>query len=264
MSTTSKLLPFQPLSMTTAELAAVSFLARYSGHTHELYAYQLRRWFAWCQTNGLDPLTGIQRAHVELYIRNLDEAGLMASSINTMMHGLRGYFRFAHIDGLIPADPAVYARLPKVHADETRTQGLDRLELIRFLQIAQTITVHHGALAYLLGINALRASEAAAVRIEDYADHCGATACSTWSARATSPRPCRYRPGPPRSGGLPRRTDHWTTHLATHVGQADRPTRRVPDDHAGREGCRNPSAHQPALVTPRSDHQRTRRGCPAP
>jgi integrase/recombinase XerD len=47
-------------------------------------------------------------------------------------------------------------------------RGLDRLELIRFLQVAQTISVHHGALAYLLGINALRASEAAAVRIEDY------------------------------------------------------------------------------------------------
>jgi len=41
--------------------------------------------------------------------------------------------------------------------------------LIRFLQVAQTPTVHHGALAHLLGINALRASEAAAVRIEDYA-----------------------------------------------------------------------------------------------
>jgi integrase len=35
---------------------------------------------------------------------------------------------------------------------------------------AQSLTVHHGALAYLLGINALRASEAAAVRIEDYQD----------------------------------------------------------------------------------------------
>ncbi|MGB3761961.1 MAG: tyrosine-type recombinase/integrase, partial [Ornithinimicrobium sp.] len=67
-------------------------------------------------------------------------------------------------------DPAVYDRLPVVHRDETRTQGLDRLEPIRFLQVAQTITVHHGALAYLLGINALRASEAAAVRIEDYAE----------------------------------------------------------------------------------------------
>ena len=94
----------------------------------------------------------------------------MDSSINTMMHAVRGYFRFAHVDGLISADPAVYARLPKVQRDESRTQGLDRLELIRFLQVAQTLTVHHGALAYLLGINALRASEAAAVRIEDYAD----------------------------------------------------------------------------------------------
>jgi integrase len=92
----------------------------------------------------------------------------MDSTVVTMMNGVRGFFRFAHIDGLIPSDPAVYARLPKVHRDESRTQGLDRLELIRFLQVAQTITVHHGALAYLLGINALRASEAAAVRIEDY------------------------------------------------------------------------------------------------
>jgi len=62
--------------------------------------------------------------------------------VNTMMHGVRGFFRFAHIDGLIAADPAVYARLPKIHSDESRTQGLDRLELIRFLQIAQTLTVH--------------------------------------------------------------------------------------------------------------------------
>ena len=113
-------------------------------------------------------LIGVQRAHIELYIRDLGESGLQVSSVNTMMPGVRGFFRFAHIDGLIPANPAVYARLPKIHTDESRTQGLDRLELIRFLQVAQTLTVHHGALAYLLGINALRASEASAVRIEDY------------------------------------------------------------------------------------------------
>jgi len=144
--------------------------ARYAGRTHVLYSFQLRQWFAWCERNGLDPLVGIQRAHVELSIRQLGDRGLMDSSVVTTMHAVRGYFRFAHIDGLIPADPAVYARLPKIHRDESRTQGLDRLELIRFLHVAQTITVHHGALAYLLGINALRASEAAAVRIEDYAD----------------------------------------------------------------------------------------------
>src|SRR5664279_1628356 len=117
--------------------------------------------------SGLDPLLGVQGAHDELYIRHLGDSGLMDPSVSTMMHAVRGFFRFAHIDGLIPSAPAVYARLPKIY-HESRTQGLDRLELIRFLQIAQTITVHHGALAYLLGINALRASEAAAVRIEDY------------------------------------------------------------------------------------------------
>jgi hypothetical protein len=77
--------------------------SRYSGHTQTLYAYQLRRWFGWCETNGLDPLRGIQRAHVELYIRHLGESGLMVSSVNTSMHAVRGFFWFAHIDGLIPA-----------------------------------------------------------------------------------------------------------------------------------------------------------------
>jgi integrase/recombinase XerD len=125
MPATTLMLPFHPDSMSPAQLAAVSYLARYSGSTHLLYTYQLQRWFDWCQTNGLDPLVGIARAHVELYIRHLSDCGLMPSSVNTMMHGVRGFFRYAHIDGLIAADPAVYARLPKVHRDESRTQGLE-------------------------------------------------------------------------------------------------------------------------------------------
>ena len=40
-----------------------------------------------------------------------------------MMHALRGYFRFAHIDGLVASDPAVYARLLKASRDESRTQA---------------------------------------------------------------------------------------------------------------------------------------------
>lgn len=58
-------LPFRPDSMTPAQLAAVSYLARYQGSTHKAYAAQLRNWFEWCESNGLDPLIGIQRAHVE-------------------------------------------------------------------------------------------------------------------------------------------------------------------------------------------------------
>src|SRR4029078_8869472 len=148
MSTPTTLLPFQPASMSTAQLAAVSFLARYSGRTHHLYQFQPREWFAWCERNGLDPLVGVQRAHVELYIRSLGERGLMDSSVVSMMNGVRGFFRFAHIDGLIPADPAVYARLPKVQRDESRTQGLDRLEVMRVLQGAAAINGPHGGVAH--------------------------------------------------------------------------------------------------------------------
>ncbi|HEX7195287.1 MAG TPA: site-specific integrase [Candidatus Limnocylindria bacterium] len=251
--------------MTAAQLAAVSFLARYAGHTHDLYSYQLRRWFQWCERNGLDPLVGIQRAHVELYIRGLGETGLMASSTNTMMHGVRGFFRFAHTDGLIPSDPAVYARLPKVHSDESRTHGLDRLELIRFLQVAQSITVHHGALAYLLGINALRASEAAAVRIEDYAEtmrgHRVLHLVGKGDKPATMPltvpvlrvlEACRAE----RIAG--------PAGPASHVGCADRPSRRLPDGAADREGRWHPPSHQPALAATCGNHQRTRRRGPAP
>ncbi len=58
------LLPFQPARLTPAQLAAASFLARFSGPTHHLYAYQLRRWFAWCEANGLDALIGVEQAHI--------------------------------------------------------------------------------------------------------------------------------------------------------------------------------------------------------
>lgn len=38
MSSPTTVLPLQPLSMSPAQLAAVSYLARYAGRTHHLYA----------------------------------------------------------------------------------------------------------------------------------------------------------------------------------------------------------------------------------
>ncbi len=158
MSASTTLLPFQPASMSTAQLAAVSYLSRYSGPTPHLYAYQQRRWCSECQSNGLDPLVGIQRARRVVHpppgrVRADGRFGDHDDAWNPRA------FRFGHIDGLISADPAVYAGLTQVHRDESRTQGSDRLELIRFLQVAQAIAVHHGVLEHLLRIKALRASE---------------------------------------------------------------------------------------------------------
>ncbi len=172
--------------------------------------------------------------------------GLRYSSINTMLHAVRGFFRFAHIDGLIAADPAVDARLPKIHADETRTQGLDRLELICFLHVAQTLTVHHGALAFLLGINALRASEAARPD----------RGLRRHAARAPGPAPGRQRQqarhhaphaaGAPGPRGLPRATHRRSADPAAHLGKAGQPTRRLP------HGAADKVAGIPRHISPHS------------
>lgn len=53
----------------------------------------------------------------------------MDSSVATMIHAVRGYIRIADIGELIPSDPAINARIPQVHADESRTHRLDRLLL---------------------------------------------------------------------------------------------------------------------------------------
>ena len=133
-----------------------------------------------------------------------------------------------------------------MHTDESRTQSLDRLELIRFLQVAQTITVHHGALALLLGINALRASEAAAVRVEDYSEtlrgHRVLHLVGKGDKPATMPltvpvlrvlEVCRCE----RTSG--------PLILRLMSGQADRSSRCLSDGCAGREAwprCRNPKS----------------------
>ena len=70
MTGSSTLLLFQLTTMSSAQLAGpVSYLARYAGQVGRtvLCTFELRQWFGWCEENGLDPLVGIQRAHVELY-----------------------------------------------------------------------------------------------------------------------------------------------------------------------------------------------------
>jgi hypothetical protein len=90
----------------------------------------------------------------------------------------------------LPSDPAVYARLPKVHRDPSRTQGLDRLELIRFLQVSQTITVHHGALAFRWASTRCAPPKRPLSALRAMAKPCAGIGCFTWSARATSRPRC--------------------------------------------------------------------------
>ena len=90
---------------------------------------------------------------------------LAASTVDRRLSTVCGYYRFAHIDGRIPSNPAQYVRRPRVHSGTQR--GMDRGELASFLYEAERTSTMHAALAVLLGLNGLRVSEACGANIEN-------------------------------------------------------------------------------------------------
>ena len=126
-----------------ADLAAVAFLARYSGRTLDAYRHDLPGFFQWTGDRGVAPLAAT-RGHVELYRMSMEQRGLAPSTIDRRLSTVCGYYRFAHIDGRIPANPAQYVRRPKV--PETQGHGMDRTELGTFLFNAERYDMMHAAL----------------------------------------------------------------------------------------------------------------------
>ena len=151
-------------SPSEAQMAAAAFLARYSGRTLESYRFDLRYFFQWAADHDLDVLAAT-RVDIELYRSSMEQRGLAASTVDRRLSTVCGYFKFAHIDGRITANPAQYVRRPKVQPLERH--GMDRGELGRFLFTAEHYDHAHAALTVLLGLNGLRITEACDTNIED-------------------------------------------------------------------------------------------------
>jgi site-specific recombinase XerD len=165
-TTTALQLPVDDAGFDEAQLAAASFLARYSGRTLEAYRHDLRGFFQWAADHET-PVLRATRPHIELWRGSMEQRGLAASTIDRRLSTVCGFYRFAHIDGRIRSNPAEYVRRPQVHPSDAR--GLDRSELGVFLATADRYDHAHQALAVLLGLNGLRVSEACETNVEDLA-----------------------------------------------------------------------------------------------
>ena len=129
-------IPTDDFVIDDAQLAAVAFLARYSGRTLDAYRHDLRGFFQWAADKNLAVLAAT-RPHIELYRSWMEERGLAASTIDRRLSTVCGFYRFAHIDGRIASNPAQYVRRPQVHPSTAR--GLDRSELGVFLFTAEQL-----------------------------------------------------------------------------------------------------------------------------
>jgi len=155
-------LPF----MDKAHLAAAGFLARYSGRTRDAYALDLRTFFGWCASRGVD-VFAMTRPHVELYVRWMEEEhGYAPATTARRLSTVIGFYRFAAIDGYLDRSPAEYVRRPHV-PQESQALGLDRMQLGALVATARASSPDDAALITLLGLLGLRVSEACAVNIED-------------------------------------------------------------------------------------------------
>ncbi|HXX89376.1 MAG TPA: tyrosine-type recombinase/integrase [Acidimicrobiales bacterium] len=150
-----------------ARIAVAGFLARYPETTRRSYASDLRQYFAWCESVGLRAFE-VQRAHLELWARAMEEKGLAPSTIGRRLSTVAGFYAIAVVDGLLEHSPAEHVRRPKVDAEST-TLGLDRTELSAFIAQGSAGSPTDHALACLLGLLGLRISEACSLNIEDLA-----------------------------------------------------------------------------------------------
>ena len=69
-STSTAIVPFDPLFADPERLALAGFLAGYSGETRDAYGLDLRQFRGFCQEHGLE-LLKVRRTDIEIYARTL-------------------------------------------------------------------------------------------------------------------------------------------------------------------------------------------------
>lgn len=153
---------------TESAAAIATYLARYPQGSRQTKAVALRRFAEW---HDGDILTAT-RAELEMFSHHLqDEVGLKRSTVYSYLGTLAGFYRLAVADGRIPVDPMVMVRRPRVMYDDNRLTRLSSHDVERMLLAGQARSPQHLAIVALLGLLALRASEAASIHIDDYAGY---------------------------------------------------------------------------------------------
>jgi integrase/recombinase XerD len=145
-------------------LALAGLLAGYSGLTRDAYALDLRQFTAWCHRRQLR-LFAVRRADIELFARDLENAGRARATVTRRLSTIAGLYKYAVEENLLDHSPAAHVRRPRLDY-ESHAAGLDRNEVGALLVAAGLGAPAEHALISLLALNGLRVSEATGADIE--------------------------------------------------------------------------------------------------
>jgi len=126
-TSSASLVRAEPVFSNQEKLALTGFLAGYSSLTREAYALDLRQFTAWCRSRHLR-LLAVRRADIELFARELENAGRARATVTRRLSTIAGLYRYAVEENLLDHSPAAHVRRPRLDY-ESHATGLDRNEV---------------------------------------------------------------------------------------------------------------------------------------
>ena len=146
--------------------AVASFLARHRDLTLRAYRQDMLAFLRWCAERQLAPLEA-QRPHLELYLRWMESRGLAPATIGRRFGTVAGFYKYAVLDGHVPADPTLAVTRPRIVWEGQHRTVLHPLEYAALLTAARHDGPQSHALVALLGMLGLRVSEACGANVTD-------------------------------------------------------------------------------------------------
>ena len=112
--------------------------ARDIGITPQRRASRAPSWLAWCQEQGVHPVTGVTGLHVARYARQLDAAGLSPASAARKLAAVSGWYAWLAQRGHIAASPAAGIARPRADPGSSPTPALTRDQALALVHAADT------------------------------------------------------------------------------------------------------------------------------
>ena len=110
-------------------------------------------------------LFAVRRADIELFARELENAGRSRATVTRRLPTIAGLYKYAVEENLLDHSPAAHIRRPRLDC-ECHATGLDRNEVGTLLIADGLGSAAEHALVSLLALNGLRVSEATGADIE--------------------------------------------------------------------------------------------------
>ncbi len=138
-----------------------------SANTRDAYEHDVERFTEWCESEGCDVLT-TDLALLHQYTEALYATDAAASSIARMLCGVRSFFRFLQLDGMIEQDPSELLespRLPRHLPTVLTVEEIDRIKAAINLEKPEGQRDH--CIIEVLYSCGLRVSEVCSLRLSD-------------------------------------------------------------------------------------------------